>query len=105
MNVIYKQVLQVTDEQKLTLPARAALLDAQFQNGEICIWYAFPIDDTETVETTFYIIGTGNEFPETFSGKYWKTVQADRFVWHVFYKPLTRKRDPIVVETPPGGAE
>ena len=101
MRIIYKQTLEVIDEQKLRLPETAILLDVQAQNGELCLWYLFDPDDPHTIEQTFYVIDTGNPFPDTLPAVYWKTVQLGAVVWHIWIKPVPRRRDPIKVELTP----
>lgn len=105
MRVIHKQPLQVTDEQVLRLPVGAVLLDCQLQDKILCIWYLFDQSVSATNDVTFYVVGTGNPFPDTFPGRYFKTVQVGEFVWHIFWKPLhylpdTQRRPVVALQDP-----
>ncbi len=100
MNVIHKVTLQIIDEQVVSLPVGSALLDAQFQGDALNLWYARNVGSIEEEEVTVYVIGTGNEFPDTFPGKYFKTVQQGPLVWHVFFKPLAPRPQPKPIIAP-----
>ena len=104
MNVIHKQVLSIVDEQIVRLPVGSAPLTCQMQGGALCLWYARAVGSIEEEDVTFYVIGTGNEFPDTFPGKYFCTVQDGALVWHIFIKPLPplQKPKPIVAPTDDG---
>lgn len=84
MKVIYKYPLKVTDEQQVTMPADAAILTVQVQNGQPFLWAM--IDNTcgPMTERKISIIGTGNLFRT--AGRYIGTFQMHDglLVFHVF---------------------
>jgi hypothetical protein len=59
-----------------------AFLDAQIQNGELCIWYVLD-RGTTPMSGNIHIVGTGHEIPEDVQ-TYLATVQDGSYVWHVF---------------------
>lgn len=58
-------------------------LDVQVQNDEICIW-AIVDDELSEIQIDVYTIGTGWTITDDYS--YFRTVQQEEFVWHVFFK-------------------
>ena len=106
MQTIHKQTLELKDEQVIRLPVGALLLSCQNQNGELTLWYSFDAGETEDEAVTFYVIGTGQLTPDTFPGRFFKTVQVADFVWHVFFKPLPplQRGKPIVANPNDAGA-
>lgn len=79
---ILKYTLDVKDQQEITLPGDAKVLDIQEQHGKITMWAMG--EDASRVPRRFYIVGTGMEFNAT-DVEYVKTVQTwQGFVWHVF---------------------
>ena len=84
---IFKYPLEVTDTQKLALPAHSEILTVQNQNEQICIWAFVNEEYPQTDVRKIRIIGTGNPVPkeDTFF-KYIGTVQMmeGKLVWHVF---------------------
>lgn len=82
-SLIYKYVLELTEVQTVTLPAKAEILSVQDQGGSICLWAKFAAGIDRYEEITIVIAGTGSSFDD--SGlTYLATVQKDAFVWHVF---------------------
>lgn len=80
---IWKQELQITDTQFITVPHKAVMLDAQFQGDSIlCLWFLCNPDKPPS-ERKIAIYGTGNPVPEN-PGKHISTVQDGILVWHVF---------------------
>ena len=116
---VFKTTLEITDEQKVTMQKGSSLVKVGNQNGKITLWYICD-PEADLVEETFYVIGTGQQLPDTFPGLYVDTVQVQNFeeeldgqgsvrpgeifVWHVFFKrkPNVQRGEPIVAE-PPGG--
>lgn len=111
MKTIHKVPLEIAAEQIVALPIGAGLLDCQNQDGELMLWYTFDVAyaSEPAEEVTFYVIGTGHSYPDTLPGKYFRTVQIGRLVWHVYFKPLgpgpAVQRKPIVVDPNAPGAE
>lgn len=110
MNVIHKTVIPIAPEVVLALPIGASLLDCQDQAGDLALWYSFNLAYSlePAEEVTFYVVGTGQELPDTFPGKYFKTVAIGGDVWHIYFKPLPplpATRKPIVVDPNGPGAE
>lgn len=86
MESIWKQELNVTDNQTVSLPVGAKVLCIQEQLGNPCIWFITPsIDNPKKEDRTFSIIGTGH--PQEFiHGQYIGTFQLRNgtLVFHVF---------------------
>lgn len=86
---IYKQTLQLTDKQTVTLPADAKILSVQLQHGEIRLWYSFDEHANHQERHRFiYIVGTGHPFDIEEPYKFISTVQMDQFVWHIYEKEI-----------------
>lgn len=94
---ILKYVLEVTDEQVISLPAIRKFMHLDNQRGQITLWYL--VDSTSDMdEVTFNIVGTGQEMPDEIMAsddvapyiRYRGTVLIDdaRSVWHVFESEL-----------------
>jgi hypothetical protein len=105
MNVIEMATLTLAAEQQVPLPIGSLLLDAKEYGGQLTVWYYFPAAfRMETPdEVTFYVVETGHELPDTFNGKYFKTVLLGNTAYHVFFKPLAplpavQKGRPFVVD-------
>lgn len=81
--VIFKQVLELTDTQTVNLPPVAQFLSVQIQNGKICVWFLTEKDRPPNVPYQFEVIGTGNLIPHG-NRNYIGTVLDGSFVWHVF---------------------
>lgn len=87
MYTIWKYELQVTDEQKILMPANAKILSIQVQDGKPFVWaLIYPNNDNE--ERTFFTYGTGNPIKlfgqeNYFLGTY--QLRDGRLVFHVFY--------------------
>jgi hypothetical protein len=117
---VYKTTLEITDEQKVTMQKGSGIIKVANQNGKLTLWYLCD-PEAELVEETFYVVGTGQQLPDTFPGLYVDSVinepaesldgirdrnaPRDGFVWHVFFKrrPNVQRGEPIVV--PPAGGE
>ena len=88
MQVIHKQILEITDKQKIMLPYGATILSVQIQREQLCLWYLH--NGNPAVERVIGIYGTGNEIPfedfEPMHPKFIATVQmrGGTLVWHVF---------------------
>ena len=89
---VYKYMLEPTTTQTVQMPADAAILKVDFQDGIACLWALVCIDDGHPVESrTFMILGTGRlmEDDEAYRAEYIGTLHAnDEFgrnlVNHVF---------------------
>ena len=84
MRTIHKFPLVIGVITVVALPSSAAVLCAQMQYGELCIWVLLD-DPGPKASRKFAVYGTGQEFPQV-SYDYIDTVQqADgALVWHVF---------------------
>jgi hypothetical protein len=85
---IHKQVLS---NRKIYLSYGSKLLDVQYQNGDLTLWYLTPlsaISDEDVYE--FHTFGTGWTISDgqVNSLTYFKTIQDGTFVWHIFYRKL-----------------
>jgi hypothetical protein len=83
MKTIYKYLLEITDEQTVSMPIGAQVLSAQMQGTQLCIW-ALVYPDNFNCDRRVRIFGTGN--PVTLEGdwKFVDSVQERIFVWHIF---------------------
>ena len=85
--MIYKQVLGLTDEQRISVPADAKFLHVYEQEvGKVTIWYHFEDHNSSKVTKTILIVGTGNQFPKLEpTDEYVGTVMSRMgLVWHVW---------------------
>lgn len=84
---VFKYDLDATPDQRLLMPLGAKVLDAQVQNGVLCVWAA--VDPNAQPEVRrFRLIGTGEEVPSDAIGHV-VTFQAsgphgEAFVFHLF---------------------
>lgn len=91
MMTIYKYPLNIQELSKIPLPKNAKVLSFQFQHLVPCIWAQI---DTEQplVDRTFYIFGTGREFPKNIALNYIGTCQESSllssYVWHLYEQPI-----------------
>ena len=81
--VVHKHVLELKDNQIVTIDSFFTILDCQIQGSEICFWYI--VDDQTGLKQTlnFQIKGTGQQIAQGYF--YLSTVQVNEFVWHIFY--------------------
>lgn len=114
MLTVYKVTLEIANEQKVELQKGSSIIKVGEQDGHIVLWY---ICDPERNldQQTFYVVGTGQQLPDTFPGVYVGSVQiydmpdandpvrTSEHVWHVFFKkrPNVQRGRPIVT-TPKG---
>ena len=89
MTTIHKFPLMITDVQTIDLPNGSIILDAQFQDEQLCLWAW--LDTTASYSTEakkIRIIGTGHPIDNAFSLRHISTVQqkigVSNLVWHVF---------------------
>jgi hypothetical protein len=82
---IYKYELKVTDNQVVEIHDEHKILNAQLQDGRICMWVGVDTD-TKKVPVNVKLVGTGNPIDqkELEGYDYLATVQEGFFVWHVF---------------------
>lgn len=91
MHTIYKEVLEVTDQQNIMLPKGAEVLTVQVQRSVPCIWYKFPKQFSNEKEPwSFQTFGTGHDVPATDIGQYVGTYQIrdGSLIFHVFGKKV-----------------
>jgi hypothetical protein len=79
---IWKFPLQVADRQTVMMPGGAAILTAQMQSGQLCLWAQVEATQTKTPRV-IRIFGTGHGIPDA-DNDYIGTVQMGPLVWHVF---------------------
>ena len=100
---VFKTTLKIQDEQKVSMQQGSRILkvDTQFSEDDpITLWYMCD-PEAELVEETFYVVGTGQQLPDTFPGMYVDSVQVHEviaehivgggcdgrtLVWHIFFK-------------------
>ncbi len=83
MAKIYKYVLELQDQQFVTLPEQYQILTVIEQDGKMVL-YAKVKEEKVTKNVTILIRGTGHEIEENVN--YINTVKMGYYVWHVFYK-------------------
>lgn len=82
MKTIWKFDLPFMENPIIEMPEDAKILDVQIQHGAVCMWAV--VDDKAALENrSFFIVGTGQQMPPR-AGRYVRTIQQDRFVWHIF---------------------
>lgn len=106
---VFKLTLKTIDEQKIQIQKGSSILKVANQRDKICIWYMCD-PERELIEETFYVVGTGQQVPNTFPGLYIGSVAIDVFIWHVFFKRRPNvQRGKTIVATPnpndPGQAQ
>jgi len=82
MKTIYKYELALTDEQTISLPADAEILDIQQQGQDLCAWVKLDTDMPER-DRKITICGTGNPISDL-TLAHIATVQIGAMVWHFF---------------------
>ncbi len=103
---VFKTKLEITDEQKVQMQKGSSILKVARQGDDICVWYLCD-PERELQDETFYVVGTGNQLPDTFPGAYIDSVIIPPFVWHVFFKRRPNvQRGKTIVASPndPGQA-
>jgi hypothetical protein len=84
-NRIWKYVLEITDQQTLSLPVGAKILSVHNQNNNICLWVMVDMFSQEYEDRIIEMFGTGpgfyiDEKERTYIG----TVVLEKYVWHIF---------------------
>jgi hypothetical protein len=89
MTTIYKYPLIITDKQIIKVQQGAVPLYVEFDGqNQLCLWCQ--VESNKSKENcTIYIVGTGNEMPDTEceyigSVKDTYTNKFGTFIWHVF---------------------
>lgn len=87
MITIWKQTLEITDQQFIEVPDGAELLTVQIQHGEPQLWFKCD-SDVMKVYKCLRIYGTGNLIRPSADEKYLATFQihGGSLVFHVFIK-------------------
>jgi hypothetical protein len=83
MKTIYKYLLEITDEQTVSMPMGAQVLSAQMQGIQLCIWALVEVGNVNC-DRRVRIFGTGNTVKLDGNWKFVDSVQERIFVWHVF---------------------
>lgn len=85
MKTVWKFKLELTDIQRIQIPACAQILTCQMQ-GDDMVLYAFLNPVMKPESRTIIIFGTGHEREESdlHPYRYLATLQQNGFVWHVF---------------------
>lgn len=84
MKTIWKFPIQVTDYQKIDMPARAKILCVQIQGGEPYLWAEVDSEE-DYVTRLIHVYGTGHAMPQD-TGRYIGTFQMmqGRLVFHAY---------------------
>lgn len=82
---VFKTTLKIEDEQKVPMQRGSRILKVAEQNGKVTLWYLCDCE-AELTDETFYVIGTGQQLPDTFPGNYVGSCKCEEFIWHVFFK-------------------
>jgi len=69
---------------EISLPVGYKILDIQEQTGELKLWAIVDENEDHMDLARFFIWGTGFDFPDKSKLKYFKTVQVNELVWHIF---------------------
>lgn len=87
---IWKETLQMTNVQDVSLPVGAEILSVAVQGETIAVWFRCSPYEIIREKRTFVICGTGHSTPDPQSAKYLGTVlmQGGMYVWHVFVRNL-----------------
>ena len=83
--VIWKQQIQITRQQEITLPVVSKFLSVQFQGENLTVWYQCN-PDSQAVTKKLYVLGTGEDIPENITIRHLGTVleAGGALVWHVY---------------------
>jgi len=107
MITVFKTVLEITDEQKIPMQQGSRITKVGEQGGKLTLWYICD-PEAEINDETFYVVGTGQQLPDTFPGTYVGSVQinvegAREMVWHVFFKrkPNVQQGKTVVAQINP----
>jgi hypothetical protein len=86
MKTIYKNELQLLDEQIITIPFGAEILTVQTQRETPCLWFLVDPNEGRLQEIKIAIHGTGHIIHEPRFKKYLGTfqLQGGSFVGHAF---------------------
>jgi hypothetical protein len=85
---ILKYLLAIVEKQALVLPRNSYFLDAQMQDGNLCLWAMVP-EEGEAVTLVIRLFGTGHPLPNDIQpAHYIATAQQPPWVWHVFAQIL-----------------
>ncbi len=80
-----RQVYKYALERSVDLPIGGKVLKIKEQDGEIMLWWDFPIiEPPQTEKIEFAVIGTGVLYEELEYATFIDTVFSGRFVWHVY---------------------
>jgi len=103
MIAIFKTTLKIEDEQKVEMQKGSRIVKAANQHGKITLWYVCD-PEAELTDETFYVVGTGQQLPDTFPGQYVDSVACEEFIWHIFFKqkPNVQRGKPIVAPNDDG---
>lgn len=84
-NTIHKFILQNQHEQIVAMPVGARIISVAKQRELICVWAEVDKDEKRNKAVTFFIVGTGYEFPPA-GAQFVGTVllYGGDFVWHVY---------------------
>ena len=85
MKTVYKYVLPVEDEVRISMPAFAEVLSVGVQNNAVCVW-ALVDPSVPSLHKTFRITGTGHPIEDPDKWSFVGTVQlyGESLVFHVF---------------------
>ena len=85
MSRILKHDLKHVDAQDISLPHTSEILDVQFKNGALQLWF---IDNNPTdyavKRVTIRIFSTGERITSNNKLVHISTIQGGCFVWHIF---------------------
>lgn len=88
---ILKYQLELADIYVVRMPKGAEILTVQIQRGALMVWALIDMEELETRNYVFEIVGTGNRMEDDrgrFTRKYISTVQqmGGQFIWHIFLR-------------------
>lgn len=95
MKAIWRQVIEITDEQTISAPGLSRVIAVEGSRGKPEVWFEMDSDKAET-EVTLWTVGTGHVIPTyvtqlgSYIGHY--LAEQGRFVGHLYASvPLTPK--------------
>ena len=72
------------DRQTINMPLGATILSVQMQGSTPSIWALVDDAEARVGKRIIHIVGTGFPCPGLVARQFLATVQAGRFVWHLF---------------------
>lgn len=82
MKKIWKYSVQAMQSTVLQLPPDAKVVRFAPQDGKLCVWVEYVVDDQFPIARVFDIFGTGHPFPDT--ARYVASCENGPYIWHLY---------------------